>query len=284
MKVLLFGATGQLGSDIRRTRPDNVEVMSVTRQDADVTDSSGVERKIKEDKPDMVINSTAYVRVDDAEIHPLEAFSVNAVAVRDMAVACGEMGIPLMHMSTDYVFDGRRMSRPYTEEDIPNPLNTYGLSKFAGEIYLKNTIENHYIIRVAGLYGRAGASGKGGNFVYTVISKASRRESMRIVNDIYVSPTYTLDAARNIWEIIIGKRPYGTYHVTNGGCCSWHEFAMKILQLSGIKAEITPVSAADLKSRAPRPRWSALKSVKGSAMRHWEEALREFLLEAEVSP
>ncbi len=130
---------------------------------------------------------------------------------------------------------------------------------------------------MASLYGRAGASGKGGNFVYTILNKARAGEPLRVVDDIYMSPTYTLDAAREIWSIILKERPYGLYHVVNSGYCSWYEFAVKILEFAGIEARIEPVKHTEFPTRARRPLWSPLASIKGVALRPWEEALREFV-------
>ncbi|MBX6423267.1 dTDP-4-dehydrorhamnose reductase [Thermosulfurimonas sp. F29] len=281
MRIALLGARGQLGSELVKTRPEGVELFPLTRSEVDVTDGKRVDALLSEVRPDLILNATAYVKVDQAEDEPEKAFAVNAVGVKNLVDVCLKTGSVLVHISTDYVFDGKKgeIGKPYTEEDRPNPINIYGISKYAGELVVRNYLERYYIVRVAGLYGRAGTSGKGGNFVYTILRKARAGEPLRVVNDTFVSPTYALDAARKIWEIILDERPYGTYHVTNGGWCSWYEFACRILEFAGLEAEIRPVKHTEFPTRARRPLWSPLESVRGVAMRPWEEALRDFIRE-----
>ena len=279
MKVALLGANGQLGSDLVKTRPEGIELVLLTRKEIDVTNREQVDRVLSDIRPDLILNTTAYVKVDLAEEEPEKAFAVNAVGVKNLVDVCLKTGAVLVHISTDYVFDGKKIKtkEPYTEEDPPNPINVYGISKYAGELIVRNYLEKYYVVRVASLYGRAGASGKGGNFVYTILNKARAGEPLRVVDDIYMSPTYTLDAAREIWSIILKERPYGLYHVVNSGYCSWYEFAVKILEFAGIEARIEPVKHTEFPTRARRPLWSPLASIKGVALRPWEEALREFV-------
>jgi len=277
VKIALFGANGQLGSDIRMTKPGEVDLIPLTRKEVDVTNHKRLDEILREISPDFVCNTAAYVRVDEAEDDPVSAYRVNSIAIRDMAIVCRNIGAGLLQVSTDYVFDGEKGSVPYTEKDCPNPVNTYGLSKYTGEVYIKNILENYYIVRLASLYGKAGASGKGGNFIYTILRRARDKEPMRIVNDIYMSPTYTLDAAIKIWELILGMWPYGIYHLTNSGYCSWFKFTKEILKLSDLEGEIVSLSHDEYKTKARRPLWSPLISEKGIAMRPWEEALGVFL-------
>ncbi len=279
MKVALLGANGQLGSDLVKTRPEGIELVPLTRKEIDVTNREQVDRVLSDIRPDLILNTTAYVKVDLAEEEPEKAFAVNAVGVKNLVDVCLKTGAVLVHISTDYVFDGKKIKtkEPYTEEDLPNPINVYGISKYAGELIVRNYLEKYYVVRVASLYGRAGASGKGGNFVYTILNKARAGEPLRVVDDIYMSPTYTLDAAREIWSIIFKERPYGLYHVVNSGYCSWYEFAVKILEFAGIEARIEPVKHTEFPTRVRRPLWSPLASIKGVALRPWEEALREFV-------
>jgi dTDP-4-dehydrorhamnose reductase len=188
----------------------------------------------------------------------------------------------LVYISTDYVFDGRKM-QPYTEEDIPNPLNVYGNSKLAGEYFVRNTLENHYIIRSSSLFGVAGASGKGGNFVETMIKMARNREEIKVVEDMIMSLTYTKDAAEMIRNILTKKLPFGIYHVANRGQCSWYEFAQAIFKTLGMDACLSPTKTNMLQSKARRPVFSSLVSVKlnkhGLEMERWEEALTMYLIE-----
>ena len=276
MKVAILGVNGQLGSDIVLTAPGSVQLEPIARERADITDASSLAGVLESVRPGAVINTAAYVRVDDAEDNAELAFRVNAIAARDIARICERLNAVLLHVSTDYVFDGLGRSVPYTEDDIPNPVNTYGLSKFAGEIYVRNISTRHYIARVSSLYGKRGSSGKGGNFVYTILEKAKKGELLRVVDDIFMSPTYTLDAAGQIWKLLLDKKAYGVYHLNNSGHVSWHGFAQKIVEKSGLACTVAPVKHTEYKTKAKRPLWSALASTKIEA-RGWEEALEDFL-------
>jgi len=279
LRILLTGANGQLGHDLISTKPENVEILPYDKESLDITDRDKTLSVISEQKPDVLINTAAYVRVDDAEDNAAEAFSINAVGVKNLVEACNKTGTLITHISTDYVFDGTKAPIPYNEDDIPNPLNTYGLSKFAGEMFVKNYAHNAYIIRTASLYGKSGASGKGGNFVYTVLGRLLKNQTMKVVNDIYMSPTCTYNLAQEIWRMISEKRPNGLYHIVNDGYCSWFEFAKTISDLADIKGEIIPVSHTEYPSKARRPLWSPLMSIKGITIASWEKALEFFLAE-----
>jgi len=279
MKIALIGANGQLGNDLIRTAPSNVELFALTRKELDITSKQNVETVLENLKPDIVINTSAYVKVDKAEEEIDEAFKVNTIGVKYLIEICQKLKITLLHISTDYVFDGKKgkIKEPYYENDQPNPLNVYGISKLAGEIIIKNYLKKFYIIRVASLFGKAGASGKGGNFVYTILEKAKKGEPLKVIDDIIMSPTYTYDAAKEIWHIILKEKPYGIYHVTNKGFCSWYEFAVKILEIAKIKADIKPVKHTEFKTKAKRPLWSPLESKKGIELPPWEDALKRFI-------
>ncbi|QJA05888.1 dTDP-4-dehydrorhamnose reductase [Thermosulfurimonas marina] len=279
MKVVVIGASGQLGQDIVNAKPGLVKLVGLTHSDIEITDKDSVFSVLTSLEPDVIINTAAFHKTDLCEDEPEKAFFINAVGVKNLVEVCKSMDSILVHISTDYVFDGAKITEkePYTEEDLPNPINIYGISKYAGELIVKNYLDKYYIVRVASLYGKAGASGKGGNFVYTILKKAKAGEPLRVVDDIFMSPTYTLDAAREIWKLILEERPFGTYHVTNLGYCSWYEFAKKILEYAGVDASIEPVKHTEFKTKAKRPLWSPLKSVKGIELRPWEEALKEFI-------
>jgi len=279
LKVLLIGSCGQLGSDIVRTKPDSVELLLSDIQDLDITNRANTVSVIKKTMPDLLINTAAYVRVDDAEDNTDEAFKINAAGVKNLVDASNEINSAILHISTDYVFDGSKKPVPYNENDAANPLNVYGITKYAGELFIKNYALKSYIIRTASLYGKSGASGKGGNFVFTVLNRIKNAQAMRIVNDIHMSPTCTYDLAEEIWKLILEKKPYGLYHMTNSGHCSWHEFAKKISSISGFSAEILPISHKEYLTKAKRPHWSPLISVKGIKMRPWEAALESFINE-----
>lgn len=228
--------------------------------------------------PDIIINTAAFHNVPECEKNPEKAFLVNSVGVKNLVDICRENNITLIYISTDYVFDGRKNS-PYDEEDIPNPLNVYGVSKLAGEFLAKKT-EKHYIIRVASLFGISGCRAKGGsNFVKTMINFAKTRERVEVTSNIICSPTYTLDAAFKIREIVEEKFPYGVYHVTNSGSCSWYEFAKEIFRLIGANIEVKERIESEESAGVKRPLYSALTSKKLKPLRHWKEALKAYLEE-----
>ncbi|MFN3621530.1 MAG: dTDP-4-dehydrorhamnose reductase [Nitrososphaerales archaeon] len=277
MKVAVLGASGQLGTDLVKVLSQSYEVIGLTHSDVEVTDKGSLS-VVSECRPDVVINTAAFHKTDACEDEPLKAFSVNALGARYVAEACLECGAAACYISTDYVFDGLK-GEPYCEDDAPNPINTYGISKLAGEFYTKMN-PRHYVFRVASLFGAAGSSGKGGNFVETVVGRAKRGEELNVVDDMWMSPTYTRDAAEAIRLILEQQLPYGVYHVVNDGCCSWFEFAKEALKLIGVDADVKPIKASRLQARAKRPRFSALKSVKLTfKMRGWREALRAYLVE-----
>ena len=217
-----------------------------------------------------------------AELSPEKAFQVNAIGALNVARVASEIDAVNVYISTDYVFDGSK-GEPYTEEDVPNPINVYGLSKCAGEIFTKNYSKKHYIVRVASLYGKAGASGKGGNFVEFMIQKAKRGEEIRVVDDQFMSPTYTKDVARTLKKFLELRPEFGVYHMVNEGFCSWYEFTKAIFEILGWDVEVKPIKSSELKRLAKRPRFSALKNKRleelGLKMRPWKEALEEYLKE-----
>ena len=256
------------------------EVVGLTHQDIEVTDYASVQT-LKEQKPNVIINTAAFHKTDQCEDEPLKTFSVNAVGPKNVAAICKELNVTNVFISTDYLFSGLK-NEPYTEADIPDPINTYGISKLAGELFTKQT-PNHYIFRVASLFGVAGASGKGGNFVETMIMKAKKGESISVVDDMWMSPTYTKDAAEAIKRILELKLPFGVYHLTNLGQCTWFQFAQEIFTLAGLTPDLKRIATSQIQTKAKRPLFSALKSVKLSKynleMRRWEKALYSYLVE-----
>jgi dTDP-4-dehydrorhamnose reductase len=283
IKIAIIGARGQLGFDLVRTfKNTDHEIVPLTHSDIDITKLKPSEEILKNIKPDVVINCAAYVRVDDAEEFTEKAFAVNALGARNTALVCNELNSVMVHISTDYIFDGKK-KQPYTEDDTPNPLNAYGNSKLAGEYFVRNIFEKHYIIRSSSLFGTAGASGKGGNFVETMIKKAQNKEDIKVVDDMIMSPTYTRDAADMIKSILTKKLPFGIYHVSNSGQCSWYEFARAVFDIAGIDASISPSKTATIKSKARRPMFSPLVSTRlkryGLEMESWKAALRDYLIE-----
>jgi dTDP-4-dehydrorhamnose reductase len=281
MRVCVIGSAGQLGSDIVRTQPHNVELIGLTHQEIDITRSAQLRSILADLKPAGIINTAAFHRTDACEDDPELSFSVNAIAVRDLGEIARDIGSIVIHVSTDYVFDGtKKFGEPYLEADRPNPLNTYGVSKFAGELYLMNILENSYVVRVASLFGGYGARGKGGNFVTAIRKKAAEANgAVKVICDIGMSPTYTVDAASAIWSLLAEKRDYGIYHIANDGYCTWYEFAKAVIELSGSDCDLVPVPHTEYPTRAIRPRWSGLSSQKGMENRSWREALRVYIAE-----
>jgi dTDP-4-dehydrorhamnose reductase len=280
MKIAVIGSTGQLGTDLVKILGAAHEVIGLTHKDLEVADYDSC-LILKKHQPDMVINTAAFHKTDQCEEEPLKTFSVNALGARNVATITKETGTTAVFISTDYVFDGTK-KEPYTEDDVPAPINTYGISKLAAEHFTRQN-PKHYIIRIASVFGKAGASGKGGNFVETMITKAKNNDPITVIDDMWMSPTYTKDAASTLKEISEKQLPHGVYHATNKGYCSWYQFAEQIFRFAGLTPELTPIKTEQLNMKAKRPQFSALKSIKlpryGIEVPTWQEALREYLVE-----
>ncbi len=283
MKVLITGANGQLGSDLCGVLPD-IEVIPLTHADVEITDMNSVKAAFTRHRSDIVINTAAYVRVDDCETEQDKAFLVNALGARNVAVVAHELGAKLVHISTDYVFGGENDPRTssYTEFDFPIPPNVYGKSKLAGENLVRHLCIRHFIVRSSGLFGIAGASGKGGNFVETMLRLAKEKGELRVVNDQIFSPTYTKDLAQKITQLITTEY-YGIFHITNKGACSWYEFTREILRLAGSKTPVIPITSDQYPQKAVRPHYSVLDNyhlrlLGMDDMRPWREALKDYMI------
>ena len=278
-----MGARGQLGSDLVRLFGERGhDVTGLSHQQVDVIEPSSIAAAMAGIKPEAVINCAAYHRVDECEDKPRETLDVNAAGALNVARACEEIGAVCVFISSDYVFDGSK-GDSYQEEDRTQPLNVYGVSKVAGELFVEQTCKRWAVMRVASLFGVAGASGKGGNFVETILAKAGSGAPLRVVDDIYMSPTYTLDAAESL-EMLLTNGAHGLYHVTNSGSVSWYGFARKILDLTGVDADLQPTESKDWPTKARRPANSSLRSSRGndgagSVVRDWEDALKAYLSE-----
>ncbi len=278
MKIALLGANGQLGRDLQQVLSDHI-VVPFTRDDFDVLDHVGTRAAISEARPTVILNTTAYHRVDDCESNVEMAYQANALAVLNLVRIANDLEAVLVHISTDYVFDGKSLV-PYTEESEPMPLSVYGNSKLAGEYLVRSGARKYFLIRTSGLYGNAGSRGRGGNFVETMLAKARNREGIQVVNDQVLTPTYTVDVAHQIAAILTTAH-YGLFHMTNEGSCSWYEFALRIFQLAGVDADVTPTTSDLYKTPAIRPRYSVLenarlKSLGLNRMRNWREALAAY--------
>lgn len=280
MKVAVIGANGQLGTDLCRVfAGQKVPVLPLTRREIDVFDSTQVDRVLGTLQADVVISTAAFHKVEECEKQPAQSFAVNAVGPRNLALSCRQNNAVLVHFSTDYVFDGGER-RPYAESDLPRPLNVYGVSKVAGEHMVRLTWERHFVIRTCGLYGVAGSAGKGGNFVETMLKKASEAAPVRVVNDQVLTPTFTRDLAEAVSKLI-RTEAYGLYHVSAEGECSWYEFTRKIFEFEKLKVDLRPVSSTEFSSPVQRPAYSVLSKQKlsqlGIAMKTWQEGLASYL-------
>ncbi|NLK33678.1 MAG: dTDP-4-dehydrorhamnose reductase [Methanosarcina flavescens] len=261
IKTLILGAGGMLGSDLCKAFP---EAVKFTHKDLDITSRKQVLEAIREINPDVVINAAAYTDVDGCEDNQELAYEVNGDGPGNIAEACSIVGAKLVHFSTDYVFDGSK--KEYTESATPNPINVYGHSKLLGEKKITENVDDFRIIRISWLFGTHGK-----NFVDTMLKLSREMDTVKVVNDQFGKPTYTVDLAAKVKEII-GLEP-GIYHITNDGICSWYEFASSIID------NVIPCTSEEFPRKAKRPKYSVLANTKTEPMRHWKEALKDYLKE-----
>jgi dTDP-4-dehydrorhamnose reductase len=285
--VLLIGANGQLGNDLLRVfRDAGDEVMAFTHAQLDVCSGERVFEAIAQAKPDVVLNTAAFHKVEECEKKPALAFEVNGSAAMNLALACNKSNAVLVQFSTDYVFDGKKNS-PYEETDLPAPLNVYGASKLAGEHLIAYNSDRYFVIRTCGLYGIAGSSGKGGNFVENMLKKAIAGDAIRVVADQVLTPTYTVDLAEATRKLIMTEA-FGLYHLTSEGQCSWYEFTRGIFDRAGVATQLTAVKTADFPSPVKRPAYSVLSKSKirsmGLQIPSWQDALSRYLNERSKKP
>lgn len=285
MRVVLLGPNGQLGQDILRAHESSGEpfdLLPFPRETLDVAAPGSVVRVLASLDFDVLVNCTGYHRTDEVEDNASLAFAVNAHAVQAMARACASKRARLVHISTDYVFGGEvERARPLREDDAAAPVNVYGASKAMGETLASLESADVVILRVASLFGVAGASGKGGNFVETMIRVGRERGTLRVVDDQAMSPTATADVAGVVVRMLTDGCAPGLYHVVNEGAATWFEFACEIIRRAGVRATVTPCATGEYPVRAARPRYSVLDNTKVStdfgAMPPWREALDRYL-------
>ena len=280
LKVLITGCQGQLGKELcrqidelNRVQPQ-FQVVATDLDTLDITDAQQVEKIVTIEKPEVIVNTAAYTKVDACETDEQTAFRVNALGARNLAVAAYNIGAKILRVSTDYVFDGTGRT-PLREYDPVNPLSVYGKSKALGEQLVMTTNPRYFIVRTAWLYG------EGHNFVRTILKLAAERDELKVVNDQVGTPTSTVDLARCILDLIQTEH-YGVYHGTCEGECTWYEFARRILALKGINKRVIPISTTELRLPAKRPAYSVLENFMLSMVgldnfRKWEEALEEYL-------
>ena len=275
MSILIVGAQGMLGSDLMETLNHTLQVIGVDIEECDITDQKETRNTLLRMKPSWVINAAAYTQVDQCETNSEQAFKVNAEAVSNLALACKEINTKLLHVSTDYVFDGQTKN-PYREEDPVNPLSVYGNSKCRGEATVQDLLDDFIIVRTGGLYGKRGV-----NFVNTIVKMAQERDELRVVNDQWMSPTCTVDLSKAIGTLV-QLSSQGIFHIVNSGFCTWYEFACKIVEITDSPCRVVPISSDELDRPAPRPAFAVLNcskysKVTGMKLRPWEEALTDYL-------
>ena len=278
-RILVIGAKGMLGRDlmgILHSTCSKDEIIGWDIEEIDIQKEDESITKIEKLRPEIVIHIAAYTDVDGCELDKEKAFAVNAEGTKHVVLAASKCDAKIVYLSTDYVFDGEKRE-PYSESDPPHPLNVYGHSKLKGEQYVQEGVKDSLIIRTQWLYGPFGK-----NFVDSILRQATEKSALSIVNDQMGSPTYTLDLARAISELIqFGAR--GIFHVANGDFCAWDTFAEAILKLSGInRVKVLPISSKELDRPAARPSYSVLSCQKlkketGLTMRSWSEALKDYL-------
>jgi len=278
MKVLVTGSKGMLGVDlVVHLQKEGHNVIGTDIDSLDICNLVAVIRTMDECKPDIVINCAGYTDVDRCETDIDNAYKLNSIGPKNLAIASNQLDIPLVYIGSDYIFDGET-NKPLIEGDIVNPLNVYGKSKLFGEENIKSLTNKFFIIRTQWLYGKHGK-----NFVKTMLLQAEKGNVLTVVNDQFGSPTYTKDLANIICEII-KTSSYGTYHVTNSGICSWYEFAKCIMKLAKIDIGVKPCTSEEFPRLAKRPKYSPLENLNlrlcnFNTLRHYEDALKEYLAE-----
>jgi dTDP-4-dehydrorhamnose reductase len=271
---LVTGAKGMLGRDLVPVLSERHQVDGVDIEDFDLTDPGSVAHMVSR-KPELVMHLAAMTNVDGCEREPERALLVNGRGTRQVALACRELAVPMLYISTDFVFDGAK-GEPYREDDRPNPLGHYGRSKLAGEEAVRELLDRYYIVRISWLFGRHGK-----NFVSTILNRARESGEVRVVNDQTGSPTYAPDLSQALAKLAESGR-YGTYHITNSGTCTWHAFASEAVRLSGVKAKVIPISSKEFPTPTRRPVYSVLGNYNwirdfGRPLRSWPEALADYI-------
>jgi dTDP-4-dehydrorhamnose reductase len=282
MKVAVIGGNGQLGRDvISAFAAEGHAVANLTHENVEVSSLESVRTALGAVRPEVVVNTAAFHHVEKCEAEPGLAFAINGLGARNLAQVTEEAGATLLHISTDYVFDGRKRS-PYTEEDAPAPLNVYGNTKLSGEFFVRSTNPRHFVVRCSAIYGENPCRAKGGlNFVELMLKLSKERKELRVVDDEFVSPTPTEQIARQL-VALSRSSDYGLYHATAEGSCSWFEFASAIFELTKTSVHLEPARPGEFPAKVPRPKYSvlenrALKSKSLNVFTHWKEALENYL-------
>ena len=260
-RVAIFGSGGQLGVELKSEfSRRGWQVVAFERAKVDITDPAAVEQALANADPSVVVNSAAYNQVDVAEKEPVAAYQANALAVRNLALACRQIDARLIHFSTDYVFDGRA-GRAYTEEDETHPLGAYAVSKLAGELYARAYVDSALVIRTSGVYGPGGMKTARGNFVEMMLRMASQGQQIKVVDDHVASPTYAPALASRTLDLL-DKNASGIFHVGGGTPISWYDWAVKIFQAADVQPSLRATNEREFRTPANRPKFSALSNRK----------------------
>ena len=278
MKVVVTGVKGQLGHDLeKQLTARNHQVFGIDRNELDITDEAAVQAYFDEVKPDAILHCAAFTNVDAAEEDKETAYNVNALGPKYLAQAANKVGAKMVYVSTDYVFDGTA-TEPYEVDHPTNPLGVYGETKFAGEEFLKQNLDRYFIVRTAWVFGI-----NGNNFVKTMLRLAEDRDEIGVVHDQVGSPTYTVDLARFMIDLVESEK-YGVYHATNEGVCSWYDFAVEIFKQAGVDVKVNPLTSDQFPRPAARPNYSVLSKRKiaeqgFTLLPDWHDALAAYLME-----
>jgi len=275
MVVLVTGANGQLGQAIQSIAKNylNLNFVFCNSTDLDISNKENCQAVFRKIKPDYCINAAAYTAVDKAESEQDKAELINVIGAKNLAETCNELDAKLIHISTDFVFDGSN-NTPYTENQIPNPRGVYGQTKLDGEKEIQNVFQNYYIIRTSWVYSQFG-----NNFMKTMLRLASERTSLSVVNDQIGTPTNAVDLAEALVQIVLNNNQYGIYNFSNEGQCSWYDFAKKIFEINNVNIDLKAIPTSEFPTPAERPKYSVLdkskiKSTFGITIKTWEESLK----------
>jgi dTDP-4-dehydrorhamnose reductase len=282
VKVAVLGSNGQLGSDVCAAFVENGDqVISLTHSNLEVTSASAVDAVLSASMPEFIVNTAAMHHVEKCEADPIAAFQGNAIGAKLVAQWAQQAGATVAYVSTDYVFDGKK-GAPYIEADAAVPLNTYGITKLAGENYTAAIAPKHFVLRVSAIYGHQPCRAKGGlNFVEMMLKLSREREELRVVDDEFVTPTPTVQIAKQL--VALSRSPhYGLYHGTAEGSCSWYEFADEIFRATGTKIRLEKARPGEFPVKVLRPKYSvlenhALKTAQLNVFTDWRAGLEGYL-------
>lgn len=279
MKILVTGSSGQLGSDCKQILHSFHDVVALNSREMDITDQKAIQETFTENNPDFVVNCAAYTKVDACESEREMAWKVNVEGTQNLAIGASEQGSKLIHISTDYVFDGKKnLPEPYVEEDELRPLSYYGKTKLKGEMVVRRVCDNHMIVRTAWVYGLHGH-----NFLRTMLRLALQepQQRVKVVNDQFGSPTWSYHLALQINKLV-EMDGLGTFHATSEGYCTWYELATYFLEKMGVKHQLIPCATCDYPTPAARPQNSILENKRlkeqgGNIMPHWQVGIDQFV-------